>query len=422
MFYYPIKIICLPTLVVATLVYIYYMSMQHPQLVHVQPLLKSNQRICKNVLKVATQGTWRLNSHLLTADFEARRQLDMVLRQRKGWPEFLFHGDLRCGEKFPLPRPNYVNSSTSLIFDVQSQCDPQTNAPCCNRGTGWCGGGRSYCNCSSCIDYRSYIPAELSDWIPKTSCIVTNFSQSGACFLINNHLSYITFMGDSLIRHLFSSMLLILTNDVKYGALKTTISPAYRKLCQGDSQFIDSMCHVHIAMRWKDISLHPTFCPQSQPLKFKMDFIEAYNIKHAPIALKIIKRQLSRKGSVVLLGIGIHNSYNATLVLEIYLKPIVELIAKYGNGWPLLVWLTSHSAGPLKPMHYRHQNNHAIIAYNKQMISYCLQHNITIMDTYNMTLGVHSFDGTHYGFGVNMKKAQILLNYLREKFEKQNVF
>lgn len=417
MFYNMFKLVCLPMLILATVVYIYYMclSTQYPHM-QVLPLLKSHQHICKNVIQTATQGTWALKPHMPPAALEARRQLDMILRERKGWPQYLSHGDMRCGEKFPLPRPNYVKSTSSLIFDVQGQCDPQTEAPCCNKDTGWCGSGDTFCSCKNCIDYRKYIPAELADWKPNSGCLVTNFSQLGACSLMNKHLSYITFMGDSLVRHLFSSILLVLTNDFKYGALKSTASRTIRTLCQGDSQFIDSMCHVHIAMRWKDLSLHPTFCPQSHPAKFKVDFIEAYNVKHAPIAFKIIERQLSKKGSVVFLGIGIHNSFNATLVLESYLKPIVDLVNRSRGGWPRLVWLTTHSAGPLKPMYYRHQNNEAIIAYNKIMTSYCSRYNITVLDTFNMTQGVHSFDGTHYGFGVNMKKAQILLNYLREKF------
>jgi hypothetical protein len=170
-------------------------------------------------------------------------------------------------------------------------------------------------------------------------------------------------------------------------------------------------------MRWKDLSMHPTFCPRVNPLRFKVDFIEAYNIKHAPIALKVIKRQLSRQGAVVFLGIGIHNNFNATSVIESYLDPIVKLLSKSRNGWPHLVWLTTHSAGPLKPRSfYLRQGNHAILEYNLKLSDYCRRLNITVLDTFNMTLGVHSFDGTHYGFGVNMIKAQVVFNYLRETF------
>lgn len=39
---------------------------------------------------------------------------------------------------------------------------------------------------------------------------------------------------------------------------------------------------------------------------------------------------------------------------------------------------------------------------------------IPIMEFYNLTNGVMSFDGTHYGPGVNYLKGQIFLNYLLE--------
>lgn len=420
LFFNVYKMLCIVFVTVATFMYLYYAcSLIHygRRQLDAKPPIKSNQRICKDVLSSATQGTWRLRPHTSTTALEARRQLDMILRQRKGWPRTLWHGDLRCGWKFPLPRPNYINSSGSVIFDIQGQCDPQTDAPCCDGVKGWCGIGTSFCDCKNCIDFRNYLPAELSDWKPKSGCLVNNFSQTGACALINDHMSYITFMGDSLVRHLFSSVMLILTNDFKHGALKKRTPSQFKKFCRGDSQFIDSMCHVHIAMRWKDISIHPTFCPQANPLRFKLDFIEAYNIKHAPVALTMIKRQLSRRGSVVLLGIGIHNSFNASLVIESYLEPIVKLLSKSRNGWPHLIWLTTHSAGPLKPRSfYQRQGNHAILAYNTKLTDYCRRFNITVLDTFNMTRGVHSFDGTHYGFGVNMMKAQVVFNYLREKF------
>jgi len=46
------------------------------------------------------------------------------------------------------------------------------------------------------------------------------------------------------------------------------------------------------------------------------------------------------------------------------------------------------------------------------MEQYLKQYNIPILDFRKVTKGVHSYDGTHYGSGVNMMKVQILLNYL----------
>ena len=76
--------------------------------------------------------------------------------------------------------------------------------------------------------------------------------------------------------------------------------------------------------------------------------------------------------------------------------------------------------GPLKPISYhRDQGNSAITSFNENLAKYCQENKIAVFDSFNMTTGVNSFDGTHFGIGVNMMKVQILLNYLEEKYSPQ---
>ena len=55
-----------------------------------------------------------------------------------------------------------------------------------------------------------------------------------------------------------------------------------------------------------------------------------------------------------------------------------------------------------------------MIEFNRRMKEYLQPRGVDVFDVFNLTLGLHSYDGTHYGPGVNMMKAQLLLNYLRE--------
>ena len=55
-----------------------------------------------------------------------------------------------------------------------------------------------------------------------------------------------------------------------------------------------------------------------------------------------------------------------------------------------------------------------MIEFNRRMKEYLQPRGVDVFDVFNLTLGLHSYDGTHYGAGVNMMKAQLLLNYLRE--------
>lgn len=400
------------------MLYVYYFScyMRHEaRTIYHHPHPQSIQSRCRGAFRTLTQGHWEQRN--VSKDvLQNRQRLDAMLRERKGWPQRLFHGDLRCGPIFPLPRKTR-NKNRPFVLDVQAQCDTNSENYCCHGNTGWCGHGEKFCNCPSCINYKSFISAELAQWLPVNGCRVTNFTQFSACESISKRISSVTFIGDSLVRHFFSAMLIILTNDPLHGALKFNIPPKMRDICKGDSQFVDSICHIHTAMTWREVTDNPNFCDGWA--RFQISYVKAYKVEVASLALLAVKQRLNKVGSVVLMGIGIHNNFNASAVVESYLEPAVRLIATSKNGWPHLIWLSTHSMGPLKPINYhRDQGNPAILSFNENLAKYCNEHNITVFDTFSMTKGVHSFDGTHFGVGVNMMKVQILLNYLEETFSR----
>ena len=83
--------------------------------------------------------------------------------------------------------------------------------------------------------------------------------------------------------------------------------------------------------------------------------------------------------------------------------------------------MTVHAQGSLKPVAFsKDQNNHAISHYNQKMKEFLKPLGIPVFDVFHLTLGVKSYDGTHFGVGVNMMKAQLLLNFLEEKFGQIN--
>ncbi|XP_068688714.1 uncharacterized protein [Montipora foliosa] len=409
---------CTACLFILALLYVYYFScyMRHElRATFDHPRPQSLNSRCRGALTTLTQGHWKQRNVSKEA-LQSRKRIDVMLRERKGWPKRLFHGDLRCGPVFQLPR-KIRNKNRPFVLDVQAQCDAESENYCCHSNTGWCGHGEKFCDCPSCTNYKSFISAELAQWLPSNGCSVTNFTQFSACESISKRVSSLTFIGDSLVRHLFSAMLIILTNDPLYGALKFSTTPKMRDICKGDSQFGDSICHVHTAMTWRDVIDNPNFC--NRWARFQISYVKAYRVEIASLAHLTIKKHLNKVGSVVLMGIGIHNNFNSTAVVQSYLEPAVRLISTSKNGWPHLIWLSTHSTGPLKPINYhRDQGNLAISSFNENIAKYCNEHNIAVFDTFNMTTGVHSFDGTHFGVGVNIMKVQILLNYLEETFSK----
>nr|XP_012560501.2 uncharacterized protein LOC105846371 [Hydra vulgaris] len=369
-------------------------------------------QMCCNPLFCPMQGKWVLRNDMSYIDFNDVLNTNIELRTRKGLPKVLTRNDLRCGRKNPLSRTLVYNKTLGLYPDIASQCDGFSETPCCNDDFGWCGNGQLFCSCEKCIDYSRIIYAELYTWIHANRCQYFNFDKNQSCTYFKNQFSSTTFIGDSLVRHVFSSLLLSLTGDLLFGALKVTLTQSDLRFCSGENQFIDSSCHVKLATKWSEIQQNKMYCP-SLISKPELSFVQAYSTLQSQMALETIKLKLSEPRPLFIVGIGIHDNFNAEKVIQYYLDPIVQLIRQASNSKPILVWLNSHSAGLLKPLSFQMtQGNEQIQKFNEELYKYCFQNSIIVFDTFNITKGVHSFDGTHYGSALNQLKVNLLINGL----------
>ena len=317
---------------------------------------------------------------------------------------------MQCGNKFAINAPAFGPKIPAL-------CDPNSAAPCCNQEIAWCGSGEKNCSCKRCTDFRKKVTAELSEFVPTSGCKFKNFTTEQACQLLSERLSSLTLIGDSLVRHLNNALMILFTNDKETGCLNIHTSETQRRLCSGDMQFVDggkTTCHGKTA---KTIDQLPKgkFCQGKH--NFLYSFQEFYNLARAKLALDKVRENFHKKNSVVAIGVGLHMGLNAEKVLNGYLKPILQLKERAKSNWPLILWLTTHASGSMKPIPYHHsQNNEKVSLFNTKISAFLEPIGVPIFDTFNLTLGVHSYDGTHYGFGVNMMKAQLLMNFLDQTF------
>jgi len=361
------------------------------------------------------KGTWRLKHDISFKELTKVLDTNMELRMRKGWPTNLYHGDLRCGKKYPLPRRIRYNNTEAYYLDIASQCDSLSNAPCCRDDIGWCGRGEWFCDCESCLNYDKIIHAELYKWLPLTpSCSLNIRHQKENCEFLQKSFSTVTFIGDSLVRHTFSSLLLHLTNDSEYGALKQDLSKKAKDYCKDENQFVDSACHIKLATNWEDIKSNKNYCSLTNE-RVQISFTQAYSTTLSSLAFKTVEDALQHPRPLIFIGIGVHDNFNANKVIETYLKPLLNLRKVYMNSKPIIIWLNTHAAGPLKPMSFQDtQGNDKILKFNDVMTKYCEDNAIFVFDSFNLTKGVHSFDGTHYGSSLNNLKVQLLLHGLRK--------
>lgn len=340
--------------------------------------------------------------------------MNAEVREMKGWPRQVWREDGRCGDKFPLPRRQAQHGNFYMHMDVTSQCSPTSTEPCCRHDEGRCGTGPAFCACEHhCEDYTGYFNAAFSAWVPLDSKCYAEAEplvvESGdtMCEEMADTFSSTTFIGDSLVRHIFSASLIHLSNDLHTGALKANLSQQTYKGCGGEKQFADSWCHRHLAMTWKEVREKPLYCGATSQ-KPVIRFVQAYNAQRGSAALKAVTDVASESRPLVAIGVGIHNNFNSSQIVDEYLEPILRVTKTRQNI--VLIWLSTHAAGPLKPMQYRAtQGNDKILQYNEQIRTYLQARGVPMFDTFKMTEKAHSFDGTHQGSTVNLLKAKLLL-------------
>jgi len=128
---------------------------------------------------------------------------------------------------------------------------------------------------------------------------------------------------------------------------------------------------------------------------------------------------LNEKRPLIILGIGFHDNLNPKVVQNNYLKPILDLKYKYNDSNAVFIWANVHYGGLLKPLQYESiQGNDKAIPFNKAMKLFCKKHKVHVFESFELTRGVFSFDGQHYGSALNKVKLQSLLMGLTKLFNR----
>ncbi|KAK3735331.1 hypothetical protein RRG08_019746 [Elysia crispata] len=82
---------------------------------------------------------------------------------------------------------------------------------------------------------------------------------------------------------------------------------------------------------------------------------------------------------------------------------------------PNLLWVGIHAPGLLKAPKFSRQTSQGVSYFNSNVRNLLKQWKVPFLDTFSFTDGAVSFDGTHYGWGVNMLKANMLIQYVQEE-------
>ncbi|KAK6175147.1 hypothetical protein SNE40_013669 [Patella caerulea] len=349
---------------------------------------------CSSVLNYTMYGQWNSKTINTQQKIEIGNFLTSA-RLEHGLPPSLERQDTLCGN---------VTFPTDVIPNLKwfrALCDPEGEHPCCVNNQ--CSSRTvTECQCETCFDMRQPLHAEYSEWLPREEgCRIKYFNQKEACDLLNGVSLFL--VGDSLIRHLYTALVMLLRNNLKDGAISDNAPTDAKRRCSGMYIFSDRRCRVYVDDDIEHIC---------NGHNFSLKFFEYYSTHYSVNITQLARKNLNKPKTILLVGVGLHDNLNFRRIQLNLLQPLLNIL-KY-QRWPKFVWATPHSAGILKTDSIKAQSRSSMVSFIREIEEFLKVHNIPVFNTFNLTKNVMSFDGTHYGLGINLLKSQILLNYIKE--------
>nr|KAI8748434.1 hypothetical protein BgiMline_017866 [Biomphalaria glabrata] len=348
---------------------------------------------CPDVLNRMVVGHWS-NRNYTAQELEEVESGVLRLRQFHKIPDSLQRNDTRCG-----------NIGLEGLFVFRALCNPKGPTPCCYNNV--CANKTvQECQCPQCYDLRKKLHAELADWIPDDpTCKILKFqTKKEVCDVLHNTTLY--FVGDSFIRQLYISVLGLFDKNDTYKVFAKHTKKDMLDKCDKYYRYI-SECRRYINTELME-------CNNSTVLRC----IERYRATTIDSVLTEMRSLQGKPNSWFIAGFGNHDGYNLTYLQEKLIDPLLTEAKR--NEWPKLVWFEPHAPGLMKTPHIPHQLAPYRIPFNAKVKELMEKHRIPNLRFYSLTEPVLSYDGSHYGKGVNDVKVQILLNFILEQRTKRN--
>ncbi|CAJ1936891.1 unnamed protein product [Cylindrotheca closterium] len=297
-------------------------------------------------------------------------------------------------------------------------------------------------------------------------CQLVHFSATQACQLLNERRAAVNhdhtknhgqqpqqqqpivllFIGDSLIRHIVIGLGIVLTGNVRQGGVQyihsnphDDLGHVWKRACSCENQFTcatlkqqDDMGRFTHAFGYNNMTYlnHVDWCQKSNnigidtrqhPPRTYQIILEQQNNnpKISPMVRQLIANHAKYHSAFVIVtdASALHSGLNIRKTRRFLdkLENLLRLQSSSRSSW-LIIPMTVHHVGANKPNEFlEQQGRQPVEDYNQQLRTWVEQKktNYRLLDTYSMTQGLPSNDGTHYP-SASVALAQILLLYLRD--------
>ncbi|CAH1802184.1 unnamed protein product, partial [Owenia fusiformis] len=352
----------------------------------------------QGILDCLVNGTWTPIEEITINDKEKLQEFLHAAQTEHKIP-MKQRADNRCG-----------NVSVNDQSDFRALCDPGSSTPCCHSNR-CVDKVPEKCTCDDCFDIRQKQHAEFLTWQPRNkNCLIRKYHQKDACKVLNDlKIGQISIIGDSLQRNLYSVLMMVLSGNDKYAVTRSDLPQEIKERCAGMMHFSDHPCNT-IYLRSSGL-----VCNNTVQLN--------YNCVHEVSIISLTIWQIFKMWwtqsyygrSLMILSIGMHENFDYKTVISHYINPIKNILNLFSASyWSEVLWVTPHSPGILKPPKFKSQQKDPVLRYIASTGKILDASGITVLNTQDLTESVFSWDGTHYGVGLNEMLLNIVFSYLEK--------
>ena len=268
-------------------------------------------------------------------------------------------------------------------------CNPHGDTPCCY-GNQCVDRTPDQCSCPDCIDVRKKLHADFARFVLEDeACSLKTYSPDDVCRVLED--VEIKFVGDSLIDQLYLSTLILLKGGEEHIGVtdSSCLGPLlYYPLCREKVPHAVGGCNDSVRVS----------------MSYRGEASEGSEI------LDIVSSLTDKPRSVLVLGLGLHDDLNLTLITAHVLQPLLDLTAD--TTWPKILFFTPMAPGLLKSPKFVNQNRDSVLYFNSAIKNLLTGANVAVVDTFRMSDDVISYDGTHYGRALGEVKAGLLVQMI----------
>ncbi|MCJ1362936.1 hypothetical protein MMC16_002042 [Acarospora aff. strigata] len=255
-------------------------------------------------------------------------------------------------------------------------------------------------------------------FVPK-GCHYRWYSTAEICMILDR-FDGIVFIGDDVVKHLYSAFNILLRENVAQGGLKRwEMSESERNSCRCDNQFIKPECAKYAVTSSEEVDKNdgssghrsPYLCNRTPHFFLPITATPAPAPLHESFTTLLSKNPDSYRPIPVIHSLTLSTGLSWPTTTA-SMSEWIAIADASGRNTPFL-WLGPVAAGHLKPPgQILSQGNNALWHFTVEMAKEARSREMDSLGLYNMTLQASSWDGSGYGERVALVQAMMVINWL----------